>query len=112
MDDPLRLTVDDGKLFARIEAQRVFTTRGVRITPGAWHHVVAVKSGPKLILYLDGRAQETIEVPAALNTAARVCALGGNPNYSGNEFLEADFAQFKLLARAMSAEEVAALDRK
>jgi DUF1680 family protein len=112
MDDPLRLTVDDGKLFARIEAQRVFSTRGVRIAPGAWHHVVAVKSGSRLTLYLDGRAQEAIEVPAALNTTARVCALGGNPNYSGNEFLAADFAQFKLLARAMSAEEVAAIGRK
>lgn len=74
MDDPLRLTVGHGKLFARIEAQRVFSTRGLRIAPGVWHHVAAVKSGSRLTLYLDGRAQETIEVPAALNTAARVCA--------------------------------------
>jgi len=82
MDDPLRLTVDGDKLFARIEAQRVFTTKGVPVGAGRWRHVAAVKAGARLALYLDGQLQETIEVPAALNTAARVCALGGNPNYS------------------------------
>jgi hypothetical protein len=107
MDDPLRLTVDGGKLFARIEAQRGFGTRGVPLTPGRWYHVAAVKSGSKLTLFLDGQPMETTEAPATLHTIARTCALGGNPNYSGNEFLAADFASLELYARALSAKEVA-----
>jgi hypothetical protein len=107
MDDPLRLTVDGGKLFARIEAQRVFTTRGVDAAPGQWHHVAAVKRGPLLTLHLDGMVADSIEVPPALITSARVCALGGNPNYPGNEFLAADFAEFQLFARALGPEEIA-----
>jgi uncharacterized protein len=108
MDDPLRLTIDGGKLFARIEAQHVFTTRGTPLAVAEWHHIAAVKSGATLVLYLDGRPQESVAVPAALNTTARTCAIGGNPNYSGNEFLAADFARFELYGRALTADEIAA----
>ena len=111
MDDPLRLTVDGGKLFARIEAQGVFTTRGVDAAPGQWHHVAAVKKGTRLTLHLDGMVADTIEVPPALITSARVCALGGNPNYAGNEFLAADFAEFQLFVRALGPDEVATAAR-
>jgi hypothetical protein len=112
MDDPLRLTVDGGQLFARIEAQKVFSTRGLSIQPGVWYHVAAVKAGAKLTLYLNGEAQQTIAVPEVIHTSARVCALGGNPNYSGPEFLHADFAEFALFARALSAAEVAACAKR
>ena len=46
MDDPLRLVVENGKLFARIEAGGGFGTPGVPIDAGRWHHVAAVKRGP------------------------------------------------------------------
>ncbi len=111
MDDPLRLTIDHGQLFARIEAQQGFSTEGVPIDVGVWHHVAAVKRGPQLTLYLDGQARESIAVPRFLNTVARTCALGGNPNYSGNEFLAADFADFTMSFRALSADEMSALAR-
>lgn len=109
MDDPLRLTIDSGRLFARIEAQQGFSTKGVPIDVGVWHHVAAVKRGPQLTLYLDGQAREQIAVPPLMNSVARSCALGGNPNFSGNEFLAADFADFEMSFRALSADEVIAL---
>ena len=106
MDDPLRLTIDGGKLFARIEAQQAYSTKGVPVEVGRWHHVAAVKSGGRLTLYLDRQARESVAVPQFINTAARQCALGGNPKYSGNEFLAAEFAGFVMYARGLSATEI------
>jgi hypothetical protein len=42
---------------------------------------------------------------------ARTVALGGNPLYSGNEFLNAQFSHFKLYARALTREELQQLAR-
>lgn len=109
MDDPLRLTIDQGRLFARIEAQQGYSTPGVPVEIGAWHHVATVKHGSRLTLYLDGQPRGDAPVPQFISTVARNCALGGNPNFSGNEFLAADFAEFTLAYRAFTAEEVSAL---
>jgi len=107
MDDPLRLTVDQGRLCARIEAGQGYSTHGTPIEPGTWQHVAAVKESSRLTLYLNGTAIETIDVPGSIESQGRVCALGGNPNYSGNEFLSADFSDFQLYARALQPYEVA-----
>jgi uncharacterized protein len=110
LDDPLRLTVDGGKLAARIEAGRGYGTAGVPLAAGEWHHVAAVKSGTKLTLYLDGVARASAKVPAVVSTQSRAFALGGNPAYSGApEFLAADFANLLVRNRALSDTEVAAL---
>lgn len=108
MDDPLRLTVANGQLFARVEAQQAYSTKGVPLEPGVWHRVAAVKSGTTLTLYLDGKRRETVAVPRSVHTTARSCALGGNPNYTGNEFLAADLADFALYFRALSDSELKA----
>jgi DUF1680 family protein len=112
MDDPLRLCVDRGKLYARIEAGRGFGTDGLPIAAGTWHHVAAVKDGTKLTLYVDGTARGTVRVPAETHSAARDVALGGNPHFGGNEFLAARFAEFTFSARAFSATELSALSRQ
>ena len=105
MDDPLRLVVDNGKLFARIEAGAGFGTTGVPIDTG-WHHVAAVKRGATLTLFLDGQRAGSCAAPEFTTTSARDCALGGNPHFTGNEFLPATFADFSLWARALSSEEL------
>jgi hypothetical protein len=46
-------------------------------------------------------------VPELSVTQAKDCALGGNPHYSGDECLGARFADFQVLARALSAEAIA-----
>jgi hypothetical protein len=107
MDDPLRLVVDGGKVFARLEAGAGFSTPGVPILANEWHQVTAVKQGDTLTLYLDGKCVGSCPAPEFSVTQARDCALGGNPHYSGNECLAARFADFQFLARALSAEAIA-----
>ncbi len=106
MDDPLRLVVDNGKVFARIESGGVFSTPGNPIEPGRWYAVAAVKQGGKLTLYVDGRAVGSCNAPEFNNTQAQDCALGGNPHFGGNEFLAARFADFRFYARALSDQEL------
>jgi hypothetical protein len=110
-DDPLRLVIDGGKLYARIEASGAYSTKGVPIQPGQWRHAAAVKSGSKLSLYVDGQQKSTIEVPEYIATGAKDFALGGNPHYNGNEHLAVRLSEFRFYARALSLEEVTALSR-
>ncbi len=106
-DDPIRLVIDQGKLFARIESPgRGASTEGVEITMNEWRHVAAVKAGHVLTLFLDGRKRGETTAPAAFSTASREIALGGNPKYAGNEFLRAAFAEFKFYDRALSEPEI------
>jgi hypothetical protein len=103
LDDPLRLTVDHGQLSARIETEgRAYATAGTALVLHQWHHVVAVKSGRKLTLYLDGIQRASADVPTVVTTISRFFALGGNPAYSGPEFLAADFADLLVRNRALS----------
>jgi len=106
MDDPLRLTVDGGKISARIEAGGFASTPGLAIAAGEWHHVAAVKEGTKLELFLDGQPAGSRTISEFNTTTAHDCALGGNPHFSGNEFLAATFADFGFWERALSAAEI------
>jgi hypothetical protein len=109
MDDPLRIVVDGGKLFARVEAGGGFGTPGTPIEAGRWYAVAAVKRGAGLTLYVDGKPVGSCGVPEFMTTQAQDCALGGNPHFTGNEFLAARFADFRFYARALSNEEIQAL---
>jgi hypothetical protein len=106
MDDPLRLVLDNGKLFARVEAGGGFSTPGAVLETNRWHALAAVKQGGTLTLFVDGQAAGSCAVPEFVTTQARVIALGGNPHYAGPEFLAATFADFRFYARALSAEEI------
>jgi hypothetical protein len=105
-DDPLRLVLDGGKLYARIEAGGGCSTPGVALQQGRWYAVAAVKRDGTLRLFVDGKAAGSCAVPAFLPTQATDCALGGNPHYQGNEFLAASFADFVFYARAFSEAEI------
>ena len=106
MDDPLRLVVENGKLYARIEAGGAFGTPGVPIEAGRWYHVCAVKRGETLALFLDGQPAGSCAAPRFTTTAAHDCALGGNPHFGGDESLAATFADFGFWERALSTEEL------
>ena len=106
MDDPLRLVIDKGKLFARVEAGAGFSTAGVPVETNRWMSVAAVKRAGVLTLCLEGRAAASCTVPEQITTQAQDCALGGNPHYGGDESLAACFADFRFYARALSAEEI------
>lgn len=110
-DDPLRLVIDGGKLYARIEAGAGYGTDGAPVTTGRWYTAVAVKEGARLTVYLDGKLVGSATVPYSLRSNSREVALGGNPRFTGNEFLQARFAGFTLRSRALGPNEIArALD--
>lgn len=106
MDDPLRMCVEGGKLFARIEAGQGYSTAGFALEPGQWRHVVAVKSGAELRLYVDGVRRGTVTVPLFIHSQSTEIGLGGNPRYSGDEFLAARFAELRFYNRALSEQEI------
>ena len=109
-DDPLRLTIDGGKLFARVESDHAVSIGGVSLELSRWHHIAAVKAGTRLTLYVDGKSCATGETAEQVNTAARLAALGGNPLFTGApEFLAADFSDFVVRNRALSEAEISAL---
>ncbi len=106
-DDPLRVVVDKGLLFARIEGGGGAGTEGVEVTAGKWTHVAAVKQGPKLLLYVDGKLAHETGAPGDLSTTSAMdFALGANPHYTGNEFFHGRIDDFALFAKALSAEEI------
>lgn len=108
MDDPIRVCVEQGQLYARIEAGNAYSTPGVPITVGDWHCVAAVKDGATLTLWLDGKARASADVPSTISSSSRMLGLGGNPLFAGNEYLAIDAADLNLWARALTADEITA----
>jgi len=106
MDDPLRLVVHKGKLHARIEAGQFYGTEGFPVRPGRWFHVAAIKKGPKLTLYVNGKAHASARAPETLRTLAEDFAIGGNPHFSGPEYLPARLADLRFYAKALTPEEL------
>jgi hypothetical protein len=109
MDDPLRLVIDQGKLYARIEAGSVFSTPGAEIQSNRWYDAAAVKQGSTLTLYIDGKAVGSCPAPPFSNTESVACSLGGNPRFGGNEYLAARFSDFAFYARALTPSEIDSL---
>ena len=111
VDDPLRLVIESGALFARIEAQQGYSTDGLPIAVGEWHHIAAVKRADRLTLFIDGEARRTVPVPAHLDTQSTECAIGGNPRHPGPEFLSATFRDLEIRSHALSSAEIDGLAR-
>lgn len=109
MDDPLRRIVEAGKVFARIEAGGGFSTPGAALAAGTWQPVAAVKRGGTLTLFVNGQSSGSCAAPEFTTTQAKDCGLGGNPHFSGNEFLAARFADFFVFARALSEPAIQAM---
>ena len=112
LDDPLRLVFEKGQLSARIEAGRGYSTKNIPLESNVWHHVAAVKNVDRLTLFVDGHALDSIAVPSGLATAARDCAIGGNPHFTGPEFLAGEFRSLFVRSQASSAAEIEALAAK
>lgn len=111
-DDPLRVVFDNGRLFARIEKPgQGSSTEGVALSTNQWHHIAAVKNGNRLHLFVDGKRRGETSAPADSFTSSQLVALGGNPKYSGNEFLKARFADFRFFGKALSDSEIKELAR-
>jgi hypothetical protein len=113
MDDPLRICIVGGKLFARVESGGGYSTEGVPVEPGRWYHVAVVKSGSQVTLFVDGKRASAMAVPVEIQSSARDFALGGNPHFTGqSEHLACRLAKFTMHARAMTPDQIAAAARK
>lgn len=108
-DDPLRICVVDGTVFARIEGNGSANTRGVPVEQGQWTHVAAVKQGATLRFFVNGAKIDTVPAPGLLSSVSKDVALGGNPHHSGDEYFAGAVDDFVLLARALGDDEIAAL---
>ncbi len=108
-DDPLRLVIDKGKLYGRIEAGAAYSTPGVDLSLHVWYRVVTVKAGDSLNLYVDGKLRGSARVPTEIQTRAKDFALGGNPHYTGNECLTVALSDFTFYGKALSESEAAGL---
>jgi uncharacterized protein len=101
-DDPLRVVIDKGYLYARIEGNGGASTKGYPIQPGKWIQVAAVKQGSQLRLYINGELYSSVSAPRELlHTSARDFAIGGNPNYSGPEFFHGRIQEFGFWEKAL-----------
>lgn len=105
-DDPLRICVENGKLFARMEAGgNGFSTEGVPVQLNTWMRVAVVKEESTLTLYVDGVIRGVCHVPVTVHSTAKDIALGGNPHFGGKEFLAIRVSDFRFYGRALSPQE-------
>lgn len=112
-DDPLRLCLENGKLFARLESPSGgASTAGVPVESARWYHLVLVKDGARMRLFVDGQQRAEAIGPVAPVTQATDIGLGGNPHHTGDEYLPARLSGFRLYARALSTEEIAEFSGK
>ncbi len=105
-DDPLRVVIDGAKLYARVEGQGNWSTRGYALKSGEWTHIAAVKDGSRLRLFVNGDSVGETHVPFRLRTVSIQFALGGNPLHSGPEFFCGCIDDFSLYAKALTTDEI------
>lgn len=71
-----------------------------------WHHLVAVYSGGKIHLFIDGKENSEPVVCLGLRTEAG-SALGATMNSNPGNFFQGDIARFRILQRSLSPAEIA-----
>jgi hypothetical protein len=105
----LRVTIDGGRVFARIENPAGgCSTEGVAVEKGKWIHIAAVKTGTRLLLYLNGEVAGQASAHSDIRTESRFLGVGFNPLFPGGEFFRGQLDHFAFYARALSEEEIRA----
>ena len=109
VDDPLRVTLLDNQLTARIEAGGMFATPGIELVNGTWYHVAAVKAGPALTLYVNGEPVGSAPAPEIIRTRAVQVGVGANPFYQGGEVFRGRIDDVAFHTEALTADEIRAI---
>jgi len=107
-DDPLRITLEGGKVHARIEGGAGARTTGAIAPVGNWTHVAAVKQGARLSLFVNGALVDAATAPAHLASACVDVAIGGNPYHSGDEYFVGTIDALLFTARPLNETEIKA----
>jgi hypothetical protein len=108
-DDPLRIVIDNGKVYARIEGNAGANSKGVPVEVGKWTHVAAVKAGGSLKFFVNGALVDTTGAPGIVPTLSKDVSIGSNPHHSGDEHFTGAIDDLALYARPLSDDEVKAL---
>jgi DUF1680 family protein len=108
-DDPLRLCIDGGKLFARIEGMGGASTPGVDLPTGRWVALAVVKRGDSLRLFVDGEEVAKANAPKRLMSSSVAIGIGRNPRYGIDESVAGQFARLRFFSRPLSDEEIKTL---
>ena len=108
-DDPLRVVINGDMLYAKMEAAQGASTPGVKVEPGKWIHVAAVKSGSTLLLYINGKKAQSAPAPEVVHSMSTQVGIGFNPLFSGNENFTGCLSDAVFYARALMAEQIAEL---
>ncbi|NUQ71258.1 MAG: glycoside hydrolase family 127 protein [Chthonomonadales bacterium] len=108
-DDPLRVTMEHGRVSARIEAGGFYRTTDLELEQDKWVHIAAVKRGERLSLYVAGREVAACDVPREVRTLADQIGLGCNPLYAGGERFVGAMDDFSFYGRALTPDEIKGL---
>jgi hypothetical protein len=104
--DPLRLVCHSNGVLAAIESPS--GTVGTPVVPvpyDTWIHLAVTRDADRLALFVNGEpAAEAFVPPGTIEVQADDFALGGNPHYSGDEYLHGDLDDFVFMAHALDAD--------
>ena len=110
LNDPLRLTVQDGKLAVCIEQSGAGArTKAIDVENDKWLHVAVVKRYQDLTLYVNGRRTASILVPARFEHGAKNLGVGCNPNFGDTESFRGCLAEVLFSREALTDADIAAL---
>ncbi|MEA1952304.1 MAG: LamG domain-containing protein, partial [Planctomycetota bacterium] len=110
-NDPLRVSVKEGKLEVNIE-QPEGGHLHINAGPaknGKWLHVAVVKKHDKLTLYVNARRVASTTVPNKLKPGAKNLGIGCNPNYGDHESFKGCISNVLFSREAMTDAEITAL---
>jgi DUF1680 family protein len=105
-DDPLRLCLEGGKLFVRIEGMGGASTSGQEMPTGRWVSLAVSKENGSLDLWMDGKKVARTSAPRRLMSGSTAIGIGRNPRYSGDESVVGEFSHLRFFARPLSNEEI------
>ncbi|MBP7049624.1 MAG: glycoside hydrolase family 127 protein [Phycisphaerae bacterium] len=110
VNDPLRVSVQDGKLVVNIEQPGggCHLDAGP-VQNGKWLHVAVVKKYHDLTLYVDGRRVATTSAPNTLASGPKNVGIGCNPNFGDTESFQGCIADVLFSREAMTDAQIAAL---
>ena len=103
--------LDNGRVYFYMNADNRQNCQGIgsktRVTDGEWHHVSAVRSGPTLKLYVDGKleAEKTFDAPCLLRGDSAHAYLGSTW-VRDKETYKGLLDEVKVYDKALSDEEV------
>jgi hypothetical protein len=113
VNDPLRVSVQDGKLVVNVEQPGggCHLDAGP-VQSGKWLHVAVVKKYRDLTLYVGGRRVATTSAPSTLASGPKDVGIGCNPNFGDTESFQGCIADVLFSREAMTDAQIAALAAK